>query len=45
MIEITPPLVLTSQQAEEGLRIFEQSLTEVEKGKVPDSVISSFAGW
>jgi len=45
VIEITPPLVLTSQQAEEGLRIFEQSLTEVEKGKVPDSVISSFAGW
>lgn len=45
VIEITPPLVLNDGQAETGLQIFERSLSEIEKGKVPDSAISSYAGW
>jgi 4-aminobutyrate aminotransferase len=45
VIEITPPLVLTIDQAERGLRIFEQSLSDVEAGKVSDSDVAAFAGW
>lgn len=45
VIEITPPLVLTIDQAERGLRIFEQSLSDVEAGKVSDSDVAPFAGW
>ena len=45
VIEMTPPLVLTNEQAEDGIQIFERSLSDVEKGKVPDSAISSFTGW
>jgi len=45
VIEITPPLILTTDQAENGLRIFEQSLSDVEAGRVPDSAVAPFAGW
>jgi 4-aminobutyrate aminotransferase len=45
VIEITPPLILTVEQAEKGLQIFDQSLADVEAGKVPDSEVSAFAGW
>jgi len=45
VIEITPPLILTMDQAENGLRIFEQTLSDIEAGKVPDSAVAPFAGW
>jgi len=45
VIEITPPLIMTVDQAERGLRIFEQSLSDVEAGKVSEREIASFAGW
>jgi 4-aminobutyrate aminotransferase len=45
VVEITPPLILTIDQAEKGLQIFEQSLSDVEAGKVADSEVSAFAGW
>jgi len=45
VIEITPPLILTMDQAENGLRIFEQTLSDVEAGEVPDSAVAPFAGW
>lgn len=32
-MRLAPPLVLTEEQADVGLRIFEEALTEVEKGK------------
>jgi 4-aminobutyrate aminotransferase len=45
VMEMTPPLVLTIDQAEEGIQIFERSLSQVEAGKVPDSEVAPFAGW
>lgn len=45
VLEITPPLVLTLDQAEMGIQILEKSLSEVEAGKVPDSDVAPFAGW
>jgi 4-aminobutyrate aminotransferase len=45
VLEITPPLILTVDQAERGIQILEQSLSEVESGKVPDSAVAPFAGW
>lgn len=45
VIEITPPLIITVDQAKMGLEIFEQTLTDIEQGKVSDSDISQFAGW
>jgi 4-aminobutyrate aminotransferase len=45
VIEITPPLVLTRELAEEGLTRFEQALTDVEKGKVSDDRLGAFKAW
>jgi 4-aminobutyrate aminotransferase len=45
VIEITPPLILTQEQAELGLQIFEKALDDVEAGKVPDEKIAPYAGW
>jgi 4-aminobutyrate aminotransferase len=38
-LEITPPLIITKEQVDRGLEIFEETLTDVEGGKVPDSVL------
>jgi 4-aminobutyrate aminotransferase len=45
VIEITPPLVLTKDQADLGLDRFEQALADVEKGKVSDEKMGAFKGW
>ncbi|MFX1520118.1 MAG: aspartate aminotransferase family protein [Promethearchaeota archaeon] len=45
VIEITPPLILTEEQAEQGLNIFEEAVKRVERGEVPDEKIEAFAGW
>lgn len=45
VIEITPPLVMTEEEAEEGLKILEKTITEVKKGKVSEEKIAQFTGW
>ncbi len=45
VIEITPPLILTEEQASMGLDIFEEALRDVEAGKVSDEKIALYAGW
>ena len=44
VIEITPPLVITREQVDKGLDLFEESLQDVENGDVPDSVLD-FGSW
>jgi len=44
VIEITPPLVITREEVDRGLEIFEESLRDVEQGKIPDSVLD-FKSW
>ena len=45
VIELTPPLVLTRAEATTGLEIFEQALSDVENGRVPDSELDAISGW
>jgi len=45
VLEITPPLILTQAEADEGVAILDQALSDVEAGKVSDEVVAPFAGW
>ena len=45
VVEITPPLILSEEDAEQGLQILEATFSEVEQGKVSDEKITRFAGW
>ncbi|HEY8448209.1 MAG TPA: aspartate aminotransferase family protein [Thermomicrobiales bacterium] len=45
VIEITPPLILTREQIDEGVAILEQAIDDVLQGKVPDEAVAEFAGW
>jgi 4-aminobutyrate aminotransferase len=45
VLEITPPLVMTREQADEGLDIIDRALADVEAGKFPDEKLGAYAGW
>jgi 4-aminobutyrate aminotransferase len=45
VVEITPPLVLTREEADRGLEIFSQGLADVEQGKVTDEEVAAYEGW
>lgn len=45
VLELTPPLTLTKEEAEEGLAILDRALAEVAEGRVDDEKIKEFAGW
>lgn len=45
VVEITPPLILTKEQADRGLDLLERALSDVEAGKVPDEKIAAYTGW
>jgi 4-aminobutyrate aminotransferase len=45
VIEITPPLVLTRTDVDEGVTILSQAIADVEAGKVGDEKIARYAGW
>jgi 4-aminobutyrate aminotransferase len=45
VIEVTPPLTLTADEADRGLALFEAALTDVEAGRVPDEKLGDYAGW
>lgn len=44
VIEITPPLTLTKEQADRGLDLLNRALSDVEAGKIPDEKIAAYAG-
>lgn len=45
VLEITPPLTMTREQAAQGLAIVDQALTDVEAGRFPDEKLGMYAGW
>jgi 4-aminobutyrate aminotransferase len=45
VLEITPPLIMTESEVDEGIAILDQALSDVEEGKVSDEKIAEFAGW
>lgn len=45
VIEITPPLSLTTAEADLGVEILDRALADVEAGRVSDEAIAPYAGW
>jgi 4-aminobutyrate aminotransferase len=45
VMEITPPLVMTEAEVDEGVAILDQAIGEVEAGEVSDDVLGGYAGW
>ncbi|MBO0770902.1 MAG: aspartate aminotransferase family protein [Actinobacteria bacterium] len=45
VMEITPPLIMTEAEVDEGVGILDQAIGEVEEGKISDEVLGDYAGW
>lgn len=45
VMEITPPLIMTEAEVDEGVAILDQAIGEVEQGKISDEVLGDYAGW
>ena len=45
VIELTPCLTMTKEEAKEGIEIIEQSLVDVTEGKVSDEQVAPYMMW
>jgi 4-aminobutyrate aminotransferase len=45
VLEITPPLILTRDEIDEGVALLDQAFSDVAAGLVSDEAISAYAGW
>lgn len=45
VLEITPPLIMTEAEVDEGAAILDQALADVAAGKVSDEAVARYAGW
>jgi 4-aminobutyrate aminotransferase len=45
VMEITPPLIMTEAEVDEGIAILDQAISEVEEGKIGDEILGDYAGW
>src|SRR5262249_31522076 len=45
VMEITPPLIMTDAEGDEGVAILDQAIGEVEAGQVSDEALGEYAGW
>lgn len=45
IIELTPPLIMTEEEADTLVEILAAALTDVEAGRVPVEAIAEFTGW
>nr|CAD6628617.1 aspartate aminotransferase family protein [Rhizobium sp. TCK] len=45
VLELTPPLTLTEEEARQGVAILDRALAEVSQGMVDDDLLVGFSGW
>ena len=45
MLEITPPLILTGEEVDEGVGIFDQAIDDAVNGRVDEDAVAAYAGW
>jgi 4-aminobutyrate aminotransferase len=45
VLEFTPPLTLTREEASRGAELLDQAMSDVRCGRVDRSVLAAFAGW
>jgi 4-aminobutyrate aminotransferase len=45
VLEITPPLILTRKEMDQGVAILAQAVDDVAAGRVSDESVAAFAGW
>lgn len=45
VLELTPPLTLTPEQASAGVALLDQAMSDVMSGRVDRSALADFAGW
>ncbi len=45
VLEITPPLTMTREEAQRGLDIIDEALSDVVGGRFPDEKLGMYAGW
>jgi 4-aminobutyrate aminotransferase len=45
VLEFTPPLTLTRDQASQGVALLDQAIADVTAGRVDRSALAAFAGW
>jgi 4-aminobutyrate aminotransferase len=45
VIEMTPPLTITSADVDEALTKFDQALSDIEAGRFDDAKLAPYAGW
>jgi 4-aminobutyrate aminotransferase len=45
VLEFTPPLTLSDAEAEEGVAIIDQAMTDVGRGLVSDADVAPFRMW
>jgi 4-aminobutyrate aminotransferase len=45
VLEITPPLILSNEEIDEGVAILDQALEDAIQGRVDEAAVAAYAGW
>lgn len=45
VLEITPPLIVTRAEIDEGVAILDQAVRDYLEGAIPDEAVAEYAGW